>query len=208
MSPEIIVLIGRVIERTAAWGLAGLLLFFAFKLSTMLTKQPPQTAEFKWKDFLVKLTRVSPGVFFAVLGTAIVVISLRSPLDISSRRTQPAQKSDSGVTTNDLQIRFGVGESAFSAVEMSVTINRLDQFAKMLEEKSQDAEAVREVQNAAKSMLEYRDSLLAMAFGKTQVSEFRKNASAFAKDPRSVSEKDRHTYEALYRAFFSTELPK
>ena len=67
---------------------------------------------------------------------------------------------------------------------------------------------MREVQNAAKSMLEYRDSLLAMAFGKTQVSEFRKNASAFAKDPRSVSEKDRHTYEALYRAFFSTELPK
>ncbi len=208
MNPEVLALLGRIAERTAAWGLAGLLLYFAFQLSKMLTTQPSQSAQLKWKDFVVKLTRVTPGVFFAVLATAIVVVNLRSPLEISTGSNKPSAQNSPRNAAGQLHIQYGAGQLPFSPVEMSVTINRLGMFARILTETPENAETIRELRAAAESLMRDREDLLAMTFGKTTLDHFRHVSNNFAADRSSVPEADRDRYEALQRALFSTEPAK
>ncbi len=201
MNPQQLVILGRMGERSATWALAALLLFFAYKLASTRRSQPNQTAEFKWNDILIKLARISPGVFFAILGTVILVTNLRSPLELSYQTKDVKANSSEASNADTVEIRWDQGNPAPPIVDICVTINRVDLFAKTLNGKD-DPETIDEIQKVTKRLMGYRDDLLGIAFGKNQISEFQKSS----KDPKSIPPNKVATFEALQRAYNSTQL--
>jgi len=64
------------------------------------------------------------------------------------------------------------------------------------------AQAIDEIQKASKKLMGYRDDLLPIAFGKNQVLDFQNSP----KDPKSIPSNKAATFEALQRAYNSTEM--
>ena len=80
--PEVNTLIlGRVIERLIICVFGGVSLVCGWNLFRVGIADR-QTAELAVKDWRIKLQRVGPGVFFALFGAAVLVVSLRSPVSI------------------------------------------------------------------------------------------------------------------------------
>ena len=201
MTPQQLLILGRIVERSATWALAALLLFFAYKLAIMRRSQPSQTAELKWNDILLKLSRISPGVFFAILGTGVLIANLRSPLELSFRNQTTQADSSSENASADFSARYAQDISAPRIVDICVAINRVDLFANMLDGKN-DSKSIDELKSASEKLMGYRDDLLGIAFGKNQILEFQRNL----KDPKSVPSNKAPTFEALQRAYNSTEM--
>jgi hypothetical protein len=204
MNPQQLIILGRIVERSATWALAALLLFFAYKLASTRRSQPTGTAELKWNDILIKLARISPGVFFAILGAVILATNLRSPLEMSFRSAETQASSTEGSGPADFQIRYQTGTSAPPIVDICVAINRVDLLANTLNGKD-SPEAIGEIQKTAKSLMAYRDDLLSLYFTKKQIQDFRQNAGTYARDPKSVPAVDAAMVQALQRAYQSTE---
>jgi hypothetical protein len=219
MSAEVVALIGRIVERTAAWMLAGLLLCFAYGLSKLLVKQPAQSAEFKWKEFVVKLTRITPGVFFAILATSIVIVNLRSPLDISVRQQVPnpqttpsnnpspnPQAISSNNPTVAENIHYYLGNESPPVIDICQEINRVDMLAKLLTGHN-DADAINKLHTATGKLLTYRDSLVGVLVGQDQVQQWRDKLNTYQNNPSSISAQELPFVQKLQQAYYSTEEP-
>jgi hypothetical protein len=79
MSTEEIFATGRVVERLMICVFAGLSLTYGWNLFRVgvLTEQSAELAANGWR---VNLKRVGPGAFFALFGSVVLAVSLRSPL--------------------------------------------------------------------------------------------------------------------------------
>jgi hypothetical protein len=88
MSTEEVFAIGRVVERLMISAIAGLCLTYGWNLFRVGVVNQ-QTAELGAKGWRINLKRVGPGVFFALFGTAVLAVSLRSPLSLSENHYQP-----------------------------------------------------------------------------------------------------------------------
>jgi hypothetical protein len=86
MNPETIVALGRVLERLAVCIFAGISVVLGWHLFRVQIVDRQQ-AEFRWKEIAIRLTRVGPGVFFALFGSAILIFCLRSPIKINPMDT-------------------------------------------------------------------------------------------------------------------------
>ncbi len=96
MDPLQLVLIGRIIERLLIVVAAIICLWIGGRLFTISTS-PDHTAELTFKDFILKLQKVSPGIFFGFFGAAILVFSINKPLDIDG-----VQSSKEGTTQGSI----------------------------------------------------------------------------------------------------------
>ena len=103
MDPQSLVIVFRMLERILGVALGGLLIYFAYRLFLDVRGKRTGTGS---GDFSfaggnkIKLTKVGPGIFFALFGTGILVFSLFRPVRIeTSGPANPAQSSASAPAT-------------------------------------------------------------------------------------------------------------
>ncbi len=87
-------LLARGLERLVI-SLAGLAaLWMGWRLFYQIQGQPSQQAEFSFKDIAIRLQRVGPGIFFALFGSAILIVSIANPLSIEGDRASTPASAD------------------------------------------------------------------------------------------------------------------
>jgi hypothetical protein len=84
MSPEAILIIGRVIERLLATLFGGMSLWLGWRLFWVRAQALNQQAEFSFKSLIVRFRRVAPGIFFAAFGAALLSVSVWKPLALNN----------------------------------------------------------------------------------------------------------------------------
>lgn len=87
MTTEQILALGRVAERALICGFAGISLILGWNLFRVGVVSN-QSADFNTKGWKANLKRVGPGVFFALFGSSVLAIALRSPLELQPARTE------------------------------------------------------------------------------------------------------------------------
>jgi hypothetical protein len=85
MDPTSLLIVGRAAERLLIVAFAGLSLWMGWQLFLRLNVEPNQQAELSYKDFLIRLQRVGPGVFFALFGVVVLSVSVASPFEAETR---------------------------------------------------------------------------------------------------------------------------
>jgi hypothetical protein len=97
MDPQSLVIVFRMVERILGVALGGLLVYFGYRLFLDVRGKRGGTGS---GDFSfaggnkVRLSKVGPGVFFAVFGAGILVFSLFRPVQIeTSGQNNPGQSS-------------------------------------------------------------------------------------------------------------------
>jgi hypothetical protein len=84
MDSESLLIISRSLERLLIVVFAGASLWMGWQLFLRVANTTDQQAEFSYKDMVVRLQRVGPGVFFALFGAVVLSISLSNSLVVSN----------------------------------------------------------------------------------------------------------------------------
>jgi hypothetical protein len=99
------ILLLRILERIIGVVIGGLSIYFGYRLFLAVKATGEGTAEVKLPgDVTVMLSRIGPGVFFALFGTAVVGASLVFPV-----RYRETEKADGTIVKREKEIS-GVGE--------------------------------------------------------------------------------------------------
>jgi hypothetical protein len=106
MSIEMMLIVGRIIERLTIVGFAGLSLWLGWRLFFFSAQFADQSAEVSWKNFVLKLQKVAPGIFFALFGASVLAVALWKSLSVAP---------SSPLLPSDGQSR--VGQTSFSYIE-------------------------------------------------------------------------------------------
>lgn len=82
MSDEFVFILARFVERVLAVAIGGLLVYFGYRLFLAIPNQSAEgQAELSFaKDKRLLLTRIGPGTFFALFGTAVLITSYAFPV--------------------------------------------------------------------------------------------------------------------------------
>jgi hypothetical protein len=110
MENEILLIAFRGAERIAAVVLAGLLIYFGYKLFLHL----PDKTDSEGKVVLpggvsIYITRIGPGAFLALFGAVILIYSVTTQIEIKSPYNHPTTtniKSDSTYKNNIYSVKF------------------------------------------------------------------------------------------------------
>ena len=84
MSPEAVLIVGRIAERLLITFFGGMSLWLGWRLFWARARVLEQQAEFSFKSFVVKFQRVAPGIFFAAFGAVLLSLSVWRPLTLSN----------------------------------------------------------------------------------------------------------------------------
>lgn len=80
MDPLLVTIWLRMAERFASVVVGGLALYFGYSLFLRLPDVKDSTGAVKWRDPSVVLSRIVPGVFFALFGTILTLASFYNPI--------------------------------------------------------------------------------------------------------------------------------
>lgn len=85
----------RFLERITAVVIGGMAVYFGFRLFQEIPEHKDSSGKFvlPW-DISIVMTKIGPGVFFALFGVAAVCLALMRPLEITSQK--PVQSSEKG----------------------------------------------------------------------------------------------------------------
>ncbi|KAA3641165.1 MAG: hypothetical protein DWP92_01695 [Armatimonadetes bacterium] len=141
---EVIFAVGRVSERlliTVAGGMSLVMGWSLYKKGVLDT----QEAELTKGTFSLKLTKVGPGVFFAIFGCAILVAGLRSPLTSGGVSVQqPDHQSEQPGVANTRFISYA-GGSEVSQQDLAQAINSVRYLLRHHDEIDPDGQEVKEI---------------------------------------------------------------
>lgn len=111
-------LILRMIERFLAVGIGGLCIFFGYRLFLALPDVRDASGQFSLPmNIQIVVSRIGPGVFFALFGAGIVALSLYQ--SIKYERTLPGAASASGQPIHE----------SFAGVGETISRNEMDERA-------------------------------------------------------------------------------
>lgn len=85
MSPQEIAILGRVLERLLIVLLSGASLYFGYRLFSIVAAAKSD-GEAELQGFKIRLTRVGPGVFFALFGATVLTFSVVTRMEIGSAK--------------------------------------------------------------------------------------------------------------------------
>lgn len=81
-------LLAGALIRFAAMGIGGFLCFLGYRLFSIVPLAQPGDAEFSGlRGATIKLTRIGPGIFFALFGTLMVIWAINQPISYSEIQT-------------------------------------------------------------------------------------------------------------------------
>jgi hypothetical protein len=120
-----------------------------------------QTAELAAKGWRVNLKRVGPGVFFALFGSAVLSLSLRSPLNLP---LQHAPDSGSGTLAgqdrkqDEATVIYAHGDDPEVAKNWVASINTVEQ--SVTKDKFASSAEQQAIARSEKSLAQLRDALM------------------------------------------------
>src|SRR5438445_3335129 len=171
--------VGRVIERLMICAFGGLSLVFGWNLFRVGVVDQ-QSAELSAKGWRINLKRVGPGVFFVMLGSIILGVSLRSPLTLPYVNNIATSSSNSGPVSNkateissdhsDTPISYGEGDDPRISKAWVAALNTMLAVAtpdKFPAESQRNA-----ISRADKDIEVLRNALVIKRFGPSLLSEY------------------------------------
>lgn len=78
------IILARISERILTVGIAGLTIYFGYRLFTLLPTQNDNSGKISLPGFKVVLSKVGPGIFFVAFGAIILFKSFSSPIQFNS----------------------------------------------------------------------------------------------------------------------------
>ncbi len=84
MNPMLATILLRMIERIGDVVIGGLAIYYGYTLFLRLPDLKNSQGEVKWGDRSVILSRIGPGVFFALFGVAVTLVSLYRPVSFGT----------------------------------------------------------------------------------------------------------------------------
>lgn len=157
----------RMIERILATLLGGFFAWLGYRLFLDVTSKQTSSGEFKLPSGIaVHLTRVGPGIFFALFGAAVVCYSLYSRVSIDRTQTS-THKARGSIVSNDGQRQ--VTEPADNSGEEKVTKKFVGLTA---QNESSPADLLRE-RNVRRNYIRFLNALGAHLEAREDISELR-----------------------------------
>jgi hypothetical protein len=101
MDPQSLVIVSRMLERILGVALGGLLIYFGYRLFLDVRGRRAGSGDFSLVGGTrIKLSKVGPGVFFAVFGAGLVVFSLIRPVSLkTSGPAAPGKEAGAPIAT-------------------------------------------------------------------------------------------------------------
>jgi hypothetical protein len=197
MSTEQIFALGRVVERLLICVFGGISLALGWNLFRVgvVTQQ---TAELSAKGWRVNLKRVGPGVFFALFGSAVLSLSLRSPLNLP---LQLAPDSGSGTVAgqngkkDEGTVSYAHGDDPEVAKNWVASINTVEQ--SVTKDKFTSSAEQQAVARSEKSLAQLRDALVMRQFGAQLFSEYQAYKKKKSVSPGAVTEQDDRRFAGI-----------
>jgi hypothetical protein len=93
MDPQSLVIVFRMLERILGVGLGGLLIYFGYRLFLDVRGKREGSGDFSIAGGnKIKISKVGPGVFFAIFGAGLVAFSLVRPVSFTSSQSSLPEK--------------------------------------------------------------------------------------------------------------------
>jgi hypothetical protein len=181
MDPEMVVTIARSLERLmiTAGGILALLYGFRLFLARIVNRQE---ASLETKDFSLKLSRVGPGVFFAILGTVILVYAVCSTLTLNPASTTKDGSKDS--------IHY-FGSNNQTALNRCQAINTTRQVLdKNIQAAAPDSSDRNNLVGAKELLSGIQDEIIANIFGPEKLKWAKLNIKTYSENNDRFSEED------------------
>jgi hypothetical protein len=197
MSTEQIFALGRVVERLLICVFGGVSLALGWNLFRVGVVNQ-QSADLSAKGWRVNLKRVGPGVFFALFGSAVLALSLHSPLNLP---LGPAP--DSGSESRLGQDRKKDERTAIYAHEVDpevakswvASINTVEQI--VTKEKLPSSVEQQAIARSAKSLAQLRDALVIRQFGNELFLEYQTYKKKKSVSPGTVTEQEARRFAGI-----------
>lgn len=93
MDPQSLVIVFRMAERILGVGIGAMLIYFGYRLFLDVRGKKEGSGDFSFVGGnKIKLSKVGPGVFFALFGAGLVLMSLFRPVSITTSNEEGAPK--------------------------------------------------------------------------------------------------------------------
>ena len=106
MAPEYLILM-RLVQLTLGSLIGLICIYFGYKLFAQIPVNVTNDGHFKMPQIGEAKLKVAPGIFFAILGAAIVYFSIDRPISINSTPQSTVQSSDEGKISSTENINGG-----------------------------------------------------------------------------------------------------
>lgn len=148
-----------------------------------------QTASGEFRSAKIQLTKVGPGIFFALFGTAVISISLFRPLSFNDT-FMPLVSTNSqaqGIRS------FSWGAEMGGPPDIIPAINLYDSLLKNPEFKLPSFFSNENVEKSQKDFQAFKSFIAISKFGTDKVRMYSKERERFLQFPESYSQEDRQT---------------
>lgn len=96
MDPVLLPIVLRLVERIASVAVGGLMIYLGYRLFSQVRGKAESSGDFSLGGGRhIKLSKVGPGVFFALFGTGLIIFSITRGIEVSTR---PGAGREAGAT--------------------------------------------------------------------------------------------------------------
>lgn len=161
---------------------------------------PDQNAVIKTGGLFIKLSKVGPGIFFALFGSAVFVYSLSSPIQYVEKNEEDNKGSSVNVSylTSDQE----------KYLELSKSINTLQNISVIYNEGNMTDIDYSLFNSAVYNLEQERASWIVATFGLENYKQWEKNGDSFLINPENVSGEYRAVFEDMRHWMSDTLIDK
>jgi len=197
MPADQIFALGRVVERLLICTFGGISLVLGWNLFRVGVVNQ-QTAELSAKGWRVNLKRVGPGVFFALFGTTVLALSLRSPLSLPLQSAGNVRAGAPGTQSGkneEAVVTYAHGEDPEIAKNWVASINTVEQI--VTKDKLATTAEQQAISRSEKSLAQLRDVLIMQQFGNELFADYQAYEKRKSINPSTVTEQEQHRFAGI-----------
>jgi hypothetical protein len=109
MDPQSLVIVMRMVERILGVVIGGLLIYFGYRLFLDVRGKrgsPGGSGDFSLAGTKLKMSKVGPGVFFALFGAGLIVFSLTRSVSLTTTGSAPPPAGKDSVAGTVATVKF------------------------------------------------------------------------------------------------------
>jgi hypothetical protein len=197
MSADQIFALGRVVERLLICTFGGISLVLGWNLFRVgvVTQQ---TADLAAKGWRLNLKRVGPGVFFALFGTLVLSLSLRSPLTLPLQRGGDTSASEHGSQEGKnygSTVTYAHSDDPELARSWVASINTIERIA--TKDKFTTLTDQQSISRSEKTLSQLREALIVRQFGAPLFQEYQAYEKKKSMNSDAVTEQDQRRFAGI-----------
>ena len=201
MTPDAILYWARAAERLAVILISGLALILGWDLFRRGVVES-QSAEMKYQHWSFRLTKVGPGIFFALFATAAFITAVTHPLSI----TKPMENGTSSRAVQPEQEKINYGGSIRQDADDKLAVEALNTTITVVFPKSRltDQKEIRAASRAKDILMQRKRELMFQKFGSLSAQYFQLHDKIIS-DPNALRRTDAD-FQAKYQEMESWDI--